>query len=518
MKHPFLNPLFPTLAALVVTSSFGFSDEPSLDTLDSYVEESMKTWGVPGLSLAIVKDGEVVVATGYGLRELGKPGEVDGRTIFSIGSCSKAFGATAVALLVEDGRLSWDTRMVDHLPWFRLYDPWMTYELRVRDILTHRAGTGSMNQLRPIATNRKDFLERLQYGRPSHGFRDRFGYTNDMFILSGALVEEVSGTSWNEFARHRIWAPLGMSDTTTRMEQATVSENRSSPHEFDEHFTGSNKTPGPALKPITWEFPDNVAVPSGGVVSSARDMARWMNFYLSSDPGGSEDLLSADTKRLLVAPHTVVPNPLWWMIADRRPAYAMGWATGDFLGETVVFHGGEEPGYNASIALVPERKLGVYVATNRASLLPFLLNKHVVASFLDPGGGHDWQTEYMARIQQWNHDAREIENKHSAGRLKGVGPSLPLDAYVGRFENGFAGTLRIKNTEGGLLAELAAREEPIVFELEHWHVDQFTATWWDVKFFFSFVIDELGEVTDLKLSHYGTFQKVGETFQEEVAR
>ncbi len=510
-----LRLLFPFFVALAVASGSGSSDEPALDTLDSYVEESMRTWDVPGLSLAIVKDGEVVVATGYGLRELGKPDKVDGRTIFSIGSCSKAFGATAVALLVEDGKLRWDTRVVDHLPWFRLYDPWMTYELRVQDILTHRAGTGSMNQLRPIAKDRKDFLQRLQYGRPSHGFRDRYGYTNDMFILSGQLVEEVSGTTWDEFARTRIWVPLGMSDTTTRMGLATGVENRSAPHEFVEHFTGSNKTPGPALKPITWEFPDNVAVPSGGVVSSARDMAAWMKFYLESD---SEGLLSNDSKKLLVAPHTVIPSPLWWMIADRRPAYAMGWATGDFLGKTVIFHGGEVPGYNASVALVPEENLGVYVATNRTSLLPFLLTKHIVASFGDPDDGHDWQPEYMEQIQQWNSDARAIEETRSAGRLKGVGPSLPLDAYVGRFENGFAGTLRIRKTEDGLQAELAAREGPIVFELEHWHIDQFTATWLDVEFFFSFLINELGAVTDVKLSHYGTFQKVPEASPAETRK
>jgi len=212
-----LLPAVFLLAAVAAQAQSPFPPPPSVEEIDAWVEDAMARWEVPGLGLAIVHEGRSYLSTGYGVRELGRDTPVDGGTLFSIGSCSKAFGAATIASLVEEGKLRWDDRITDHIPWFRLHDPWTTREIRVRDIVTHRVGTGSNQPLRPLVTDRRDYLMRLPHTDPDHPFRDRYGYTNDMFVLTGHLVETVSGTDWDSYAREKLWNPLGMATTTARM-------------------------------------------------------------------------------------------------------------------------------------------------------------------------------------------------------------------------------------------------------------------------------------------------------------
>ncbi|MFC2164161.1 serine hydrolase [Acidobacteriota bacterium] len=498
--------LFLFLFMLVVGGlSAATTQAPTPNEIDSYVLEAMKIWDVPGLSLALVKDGKVFLTRGYGVRELGKPELVDENTLFSLGSCSKAFGATAVALLVDDGKVSWNDRVVDHLPWFRLDDPWLTREMRIMDIMTHRSGTGQTNQLRPISKDRRDYLERLRFAEPLHAFR-QYRYSNDMYILSGQLVEEVSGMTWDEFSRQRIWDLLAMNSTTSRIARVRASANRSTPHIFKEKFVGSNKTPGPPLKHIVWDYADDIAVPSGGIASSAKDMAEWLKFHLGLKE--SAQVLKPETLQLLHAPHTVIHNPAWWwMIGEEKTAYAMGWVTGDFLGKTVVSHGGEAGGYNASVCFLPEEGFGIYVASNRNSFLPYLLVRHFISTFFNAGTDRDWNAEYMKSVNRQNEAAAKYESARKAGRLAGIGPSLALEKYTGSYKNDFAGALTVEIRENRLIATIAGRE-PLVLELDHWHIDRFV----DERglfptIYFNFDINELGKVVGVDVSYFGKFRK-----------
>ena len=330
---------------------------PTTEEIDAWVEDAMARWEVPGLGLAIVHEGESYLSAGYGVRELGRDTPMDGATLFSIGSCSKAFGAATIASLVEEGKLRWDDRITDHIPWFRLHDPWTTREIRVRDIVTHRVGTGSNQPLRPLVTDRRDYLMRIPHTDPDHAFRDRYGYTNDMFVLTGHLVETLSGTDWDSYAREKLWSPLGMTTTTARMAPANASPNHAEPHAIIERrFIGNAATTGMPLEPVPWQYVENVTVPSGGVITSADEITEWMRFHLGSHP---DPPLSRSSVELMHAPHTVIRNPSSWMPFEGPGAYAMGWSTGRFGDVTGVGHGGNALGFNCSIALAPEQGFGL---------------------------------------------------------------------------------------------------------------------------------------------------------------
>ena len=533
---------------------------PTVEEIDAWVEDAMARWEVPGLGLAIVHEGESYLSTGYGVRELGKSDLVDGGTLFSIGSCSKAFGAATLASLVEEGKLRWDDRITDHIPWFRLHDPWTTREIRVRDIVTHRVGTGSNQPLRPLVKDRPDYLKRLPHTEPDHAFRDRYGYTNDMFVLTGHLVETVSGTDWDSYAREKLWNPLGMTTTTARMAPANASANHAEPHAIiQRRFIGNAATTGMPLEPVPWQYAETVTVPSGGVITSADEITEWMRLHVGTHPNPP---LSRSSVELMHTPHTVIRNPSSWMPFEGPGAYAMGWSTGRFGDVTGVGHGGNALGFNCSIALAPERGFGVWATTNRNSELPWVLTQWAMAQFVgtDELRGRDWHAEFERSVADGNRRIFAAEEARQAARLD-QGPSVPLEAYVGTYHNGYAGELRIRLTDEAipplmpaegrlgrwdgtpglherpaasasagadgnglgngsangvgeapdelrLVAEFDGRERPVRMPLEHWHVDRFDMWFGDVRIGVSFVLDDTARVTGVEMDYYGRFERV----------
>ena len=256
----------------------------------------MRAWEVPGLTIAVVKNDSVVLAKGYGVRELGKPERVDQHTLFAIGSCTKAFGAASVAMLVQDGKLNWDDRVEQSLPGLELWDPWVTHDIRVRDLVAHRTGSfvGIENRVRAFTTSYRDWIRRARFIQPIAPFRDRYVYSNLMFVISGELVRAVSGAaSWNDFARERIWAALGMDRTTANIRVAQRTANKVSPHVV---IDGK-------LTPVEWELDaDSLADPTGGVNTTAWDMAQWIRFQLGEGRFKGRELLRAEVFREM---HTV---------------------------------------------------------------------------------------------------------------------------------------------------------------------------------------------------------------------
>lgn len=235
--------------------------------IDAYVARVMKTFEVPGLSLAIVKDGQIVLTKGYGVRETGKLEPVDEHTLFGIASNTKAFTATALAMLVDEGKLRWDDPVVRHLPWFQLYDPYVTRELTVRDLLTHRSGlglgAGDLLFWPGTTFTRDEILHRMRYVKPASSFRSRYAYDNILYLAAGQIIPAITGKSWDDFVRERIFSPVGMTSSTTTVSGFKRGQNVATPHARIEG----------QVQPIPWMNIDNTA-PAGAINSSAADMAK----------------------------------------------------------------------------------------------------------------------------------------------------------------------------------------------------------------------------------------------------
>src|SRR5712692_10552116 len=297
--------LHAALFALAASAAAGQSPPGLPRDFDAYVARTMKQFAVPGLAIAVVKDGRIVLAKGYGVRRLGDTARVDERTLFGIASNTKAFTATAIGLLVEEGKLQWDAPVVNYVPWFQMYDPFVTRELTIRDLLVHRSGLGlGAGDLLwwPSSTyDRKEVARRLRYIKPATSFRSAYAYDNVLYLVAGEVIEAVSGQSWEDFVSSRILAKVGMTGSNVRHSAAVPGKNSS-------NVAATHARVGGTVRPIAPFESDNTN-PAGGINSSAEDMAKWLRVQLAGGvlPDGSR-LFSPATARQLTTIVTPLPT------------------------------------------------------------------------------------------------------------------------------------------------------------------------------------------------------------------
>lgn len=436
----------------------------------------MEQWESPAVCVAVVKDDAVVLAEGFGTRELGGAAPADGETLFAIGSCSKAFAAATVALLVSDGVIGWDDRVRDHLSWFEMYDAWVSEHLTVRDLLAHRVGVhlDAENALRWFVRDRDDQLRRMRYVPPVAGFRERYVYSNNLVTAAGQVVAAVSGLDWDEFARRRLWEPLGMGRTTSKMERAEREPNRAMPH----ILRGGEPCPAPWGNP--W-FPHDVRVPSGGVISTAHDLAQWLRFQNGAGTHEGRSLIRPEVFAEMHAPHSVMRDPRRDVggVLSRRDlgfttwTYGLGWYVGDYRGRKVVRHGGHMRGFHAHVALMPEEGIGVAVAVNRdGSALPAALVYTVFDRALGVDGP-DWSGLFLDEHRRSAGALGEARQRRRDERVPGTRPSLAPEAYAGTYLNEATGPAEVAVEGEGLTLRIGAHTA----DLEHWHYDTFRLLW-----------------------------------------
>ena len=332
---------------------------------DAYVAKVMKTFEVPGMAVAVVKDGQVVLAKGYGVRKLGEPAPVDAQTLFGIASNTKVFTAAALGLLVEEGKIEWDGPVTRYLPWFQMWDPYVTREMTVRDLLVHRSGLGlgAGDLLLWPESNytRREIVGRLRFIRPATSFRTAYAYDNMLYIAAGEVIEAVSGMTWEDFISERILKRAGMASSRPRHDASLAGGNVAIPHAVLEK--------GPA--PVAIDENDNMNA-AGGIISCAEDMARWMLVHLGEGalPDGTR-LFSERTGRELATIVTPIPisAPPAELAAQRMNfnGYALGLRVSDYRGRKVVNHTGGLSGYVSRVFMVPELELGIAVLTNQES-------------------------------------------------------------------------------------------------------------------------------------------------------
>src|SRR5687767_5739649 len=299
MRQRHVRPALVLLALLLFCPALlAQTLEDRIKEIDAYAAKAGQEWKVPGFAVAVVKDDRVVFVKGYGVRELGKTDPVDKDTLFAVASLTKAFTSAALAALVDEGRLRWDDPVTKHLPSFQLYDPYVTRELTVRDLLSHRSGLATFGgDLLWYETtySREDILKRVRHLRPVHPFRGRYGYQNIMFLAAGEIVPAVTGKSWDDFIRERFFAPLGMTRSNTTLKQLAGSQNVATPH---------NETGG-RVKVVKYSNVD-AAGGAAAINSTAAEMAEWVRLQLGRGTYQGRKLFSPAASREMWTPHTVV--------------------------------------------------------------------------------------------------------------------------------------------------------------------------------------------------------------------
>ena len=438
---------------------------PDMAAFDRYVAKAARDWKVPGLAIAVVKDDSLVFARGYGVIELGKPAPVDEHTRFAIGSTTKAMTVAALAMLADEGKLTFDDRVIDHLPDFRLYDPYVTRELTIRDLLTHRTGLPGTDVLWAFDSySPEEIIRRVRYVKPASSFRSHWEYQNVMYAVAGAIVEQASGMSWEDFLRKRILTPLGMTETIPM-----VAELRGKPNVAVPHAELSD-----SVKVVPVRTTDPIA-PAGSVWSSVHDMSIWMRFVLDSGRVGKKRLIEPETFREIVAPEIRAPSDEYPATRLAQPhffTYALGWFVEDYQGETVWMHTGSIDGMSAIIGLLPGERVGVYVLANldHAELRHALMYR--VFDMYEGNAPRDWSAELHTLYGGLEKQASEAEAKRARERAKNTHPSLPLRSYVGSYTDSTYGKVYI-TLDGGTLGFRFVKGD--VQPLEHLEYESFQA-------------------------------------------
>jgi CubicO group peptidase (beta-lactamase class C family) len=463
------------LILIFISATFAQPKLPkNLSRIDSYVSNVMQSFDVPGLGLAVVKDGKVLVARGYGVRKLGEPTPVDAQTLFGIASNTKAFTATALAILVAEGKLEWDAPVINYLPWFQLADPYVTRELTVRDLLVHRSGLGlGAGDLLwwPATTyERKEIVRRLRYIPLVKSFRSTYAYDNVLYSVAGEVIEAVSGQSWEDFVAQRILAPVGMVNSKTRISSLKAATNVAIPHA---EIMGT-------VQPVVPFASDNVN-PAGGILSNAEDMARWMIVQLDSGRLQSgERLFPAAIMRQLWG--FVTPIPIADPPAELAPlranfnGYALGFSLRDYRGYKLVSHTGGLPGYVSRVAMIPELKLGVAVLTNQESGYAFNTIVHHILDQFIATKPFDWLAAYRKIKFKADSTLAAREQKIMAARDSTSRPSLPLTRYAGNYVDAWYGDISISLEQDKLVMRFSHTPD-LVGDMEHWQYDTFIVRW-----------------------------------------
>ena len=494
----FLLLVLLSLAPLSGLSARAQTLEARLREIDDYAAKAGRDWNVPGFAVAIVKDDRVVFAKGYGVRELGKPAPVDEKTLFAIASNTKAFTAAALGILVDEGKVKWDDPVTKYLPEFQLYDPYVTRELTLRDLLSHRSGLATFGGdllWYESGYDRREILRRIRHLRPTSSFRSRYGYQNIMFLAAGEVVAAVTGKSWDEFVRERFFAPLGMTNTQTSVRSFRPGDNVATPH---------NETDG-RLRVIRYGVVDG-AGGAAAINSNVAEMAQWVRLQLGRGKYEGRQFFSAAVAREMWTPHTVIPiseqgekfNP-----TRHFYTYGLGWFLSDYHGRKVASHGGGLDGMISQVAMMPEESLGVVVLSNNETPLPsFLVNK-IFDVFLGVPA-RDWSAEMLARAKAGKEAEKGEEQKLEAARAKDTKPSLPLEKYAGTYTGALYGDAKVVLENGRLVLRLAPAPN-FVGDLEHWQYDTFRVKWRDSivypfpQGFVTFTLDARGRVDEMKI-------------------
>lgn len=434
--------------------------KPALGDIDAFIDQVMRDWKVPGLAVAVVADGKVILLKGYGYRDTEKKLPVTPKTLFAIGSISKSFTVSAMGMLVDEGKLDWDKPVRDYLPSFKLYDPVASEHVTPRDLVTHRTGLPRHDLVWYSSDfSRGDMVRRLQYLEPSKDLRYAYQYNNLMFMTAGYLVGQVAGTSWEDFVRSRILTPLDMTSTNFSVVDSQKSTDFALPYQNAKDV----------VKEVPFHNVDQIA-PAGAVNSCVEDMAQYLLFHLSKGKHGDQRLLSENNSNQMQVPQMVEPNSERWREIGLA-SYGMAFNLSAYRGHKMVSHGGAIDGFTAQFAFLPQDQIGIVALANLdASRDPAPMI--VVYDVFDRLLGLDqtpWNQRFKDDDLKEKQAEEEAKHKGFTERRPGTHPSHELKEYLGEYENPGYGIVKIEADGANLKMRLNKLESP----LRHFHYDIF---------------------------------------------
>ena len=469
-----------------------------LGDLDAYVHRIMRDWQVPGLAVAVVKDNQVVLVRGYGVRELGQPGKVNANTLFTIASNSKAFTAAALGTLVAAGKLHWDDPVTQYLPRFELNDPWVTRQITLRDLLTHRSGyCDPIFMWFTTGFDREQIIQHLRYAKPTYSFRSRFCYNNAMYLVASDVIPAITGQSWEDYVHAHLFVPLDMNRTDTSIEAMDADPDAAAPHALvDGKVTVIRRYDTDAMAPI------------GGINSSVNDLSHWLLMLLNHGNFDGKNVLSADTVTHMETPQMLIPmdSGIGTWLHTMSPAsrflnYGLGFVVEDYDGRKLVMHDGDIDGMASALGMIPSKHLGVVVLTNmdhddaRNSLL-----YHIFDAYLGLPPRH---VEGALLRMAHENDAQNQAEKAKLATAHVPGPApLPLKDYVGVYSNDLDGALQVSLENGHLV--LKPGNPNLTGDLIHWNHNTFRVKlryrFYDETFdqYVTFDLDAKGQPMDLR--------------------
>ena len=474
------------LLVFALLFSFGLSAQNGLpDDFDDWLEVNRQAWKIPGMAVGIVKDGEVIYARGFGETQLGNGEPVDANTVFGIASVSKNMTAAALAVLVDEGKVDWDDKIVSHIPWFQLKDPWATREITIRDALIHRVGLGRIlgNRLQFMTQNTRDeVLFQTRYMDFEKPFRSGFVYNNVMYSLAGQIIEYADGRTWDAFMQQRLFDPLGMTRTSTSITALKTLDNTAHPHQ---DIDGE-------IVPIARRNWDN-AGPAGGVNSTINDLNIWMLMQLgTSGTLGDQVIVSEAQMNEIHKPQIAhVPKDA----LSGLSAYGLGWNILDYKNHRVWTHSGATDGFNTFMYLMPELELGVVMVGNTFNRLGVAVAYQVMDAFLGESE-RDWSTYHLDNYKKQYEKVKQARDEVDQSRIPNTRPTLSPAEYTGVYVSDAYGKAEVLERDGNPVIRFWD-DENMEAALEHWHYDTFRAVWKNRALreeFLQFHLDKNGKI------------------------
>jgi len=430
------------------------------EALDNYIATSVKNYDLTGLSIALIKDNEVVFTKAYGSKNTKFNQQLETASLFNIASCSKAFTASCLSKLVNEGKLKWSDKVTSYLPDFKLADPNITSLLTVEDLLCHRSGLGTFyGDLLWYQTDysQEEIMKRMEFLPITVQYRSEFGYQNDMYIVAGKIIEKITGLTWGEYLKENILTPLNMLQTRVASKYLDKNQNIAMPH----------------LKKEVEELYLIDEHPALSIYSSTDELSNWVKMLLNKGQFEGKTILDEKVVRDLFTARLAMPVSSYSeSLGTNFKNYAIGWSTFDYAGKKIVEHDGGMPGYISKVCLVPSENLGMIILTNDMNYLPTALRYRILDLFFSESE-KDWAQIYLGYQKASDDYDQEKKEKKYANRNENTKPTLKLKEYAGSYEDKMYGKAEITFEKGELTFTMLPAKKAFTSKMAHWQDNSF---------------------------------------------